>query len=166
MRVRLAPLLLAAGCAHSHWNEQSKELCRGEVCYRVGKLSEGWQIAHKEHSAIGFYHAGIGAVIGADATCRDDAEAAPLSALTNRLLGGYTERKIDAQETVPLAGREALRTRLTAKLDGVPMALDLLVLKRNGCVFDLSYAAPPDRYRAGLPDFERFVGGFVDERRE
>ena len=29
-------------------------------------------------------------------------------------------------------------------LDGVPMAYDIFVLKKDGCVYDLVYVAPPD----------------------
>jgi hypothetical protein len=119
---------------------------------------------HKEGSAVGFYNRDLGAVLEANATCRDDAEAAPLSALTRQLLIGYTERSIHSEETIALAGREALRTRLDAKLDGVPVSLDLVVLRRNGCIYDFSYAAAPERFAAGKGDFDRFFGGFIDQR--
>ncbi len=65
---------------------------------------------------------------------------------------------------MPLDRREALHTHLDAKLDGVPMTLDLYVMKRNGCIFDLSYAAPPDAFARGYGDFQRFVDGFADTR--
>ena len=61
---------------------------------------------------------------------------------------------------LPLAQREALRTVVEVKLDGVPMVLDLWVLKRDGCLFDLSYAAPATRFAEGAADFGRFVAGF------
>ena len=98
-------------------------------------------------------------------TCRDDAEIASLRTLTEHLLIGYTERQTQLSQAVPLARREALHTVVLAKLDGVPVVLDLYVLKRNGCIFDLSYSASPERHALGAPDFERFVMGFIDERR-
>jgi hypothetical protein len=45
------------------------------------------------------------------------------------------------------------------------VVLDLYVLKRDGCVFDLTYAAPSARYPAGLADFGCFVAGFADHTR-
>ena len=120
---------------------------------------------HLESAAIGFYSADVGGVIEANASCRDDAEAAPLEALTRLLLIGYTERNDRlADRRCRSTQREALRTQLDAKLDGVPMTLDLLVMKRNGCIFDLSYAAPPDRFARGSTDFAQFVDGFADTR--
>jgi hypothetical protein len=158
-----------AGCAHApkgRFDPAASKVCAGDVCYKTGALPSGWRLVHQQGASVGFYSDAVGGVIEANATCRDDAEAAPLTTLTRQLLIGYTERKIDKQETVPLAEREALRTRVDAKLDGVPMALDLYVLKRNGCIFDLSYAAPPASFERGTADFATFVGGFTDARRE
>ena len=42
-------------------------------------------------------------------------------------------------------GREALRTVARAKLDGVPRELELVVLKKDGCVYDFALVAPPGR---------------------
>jgi hypothetical protein len=102
-------------------------------------------------------------VVAVNATCRADEESAPLTALTRQLLLGYTDRKQLAQEAVPFIGREALRTRVDARLDGVPLALELWVARRDGCVFDLSYVAPPARFGDGSAEFTRFVAGFSDE---
>jgi len=46
-----------------------------------------------------------------------------------------------------------------AKLDGVLMEYDLYVTKKDGCVTDLVYVAPPQGFAAGVPDFERFATG-------
>jgi hypothetical protein len=158
-----------SGCVHSlpkgHFDALADRVCAGQVCYRMGALPAEWRVVHQQSAAIGFYSAELGAVIEANASCRDDAEATPLEALTRLLLIGYTDRNVRSQEKVPLDQREALRTQLDAKLDGVPMSLDLLVMKRNGCIFDLSYAAPPDRFDRGSNDFQRFVSGFADDRK-
>jgi hypothetical protein len=158
-----------AGCAHApkgRFDAATRKACAGDVCYATGALPPAWRLVHQEGAAIGFYNDRVGGVIEANATCRDDADAAPLPALTRQLLIGYTERTIEKQETVPLAEREALHTRVRAKLDGVPMLLDLYVLKRNGCIFDLSYAAPPAEQARGAQDFAQFVAGFTDARQE
>jgi hypothetical protein len=48
---------------------------------------------------------------------------------------------------------------MRAKLDGVPMQYDIYVMKKDGCVYDLVYVAPPARFTAGAADFERFALG-------
>ena len=163
-----AAAVLAAGCAahqpRGRWDASARSVCAGQVCYTVGALAPDWRMVHQESASAGWFNDRADAVIETNATCRDDADAAPLKALTRELLVGYTERHISDETMVPLLGREALRTRLTAKLDGVPMQLELYVIKRNGCIFDISYAAPPDRFAAGAPDFARFVASFSDAR--
>jgi len=159
-----------AGCAHSPrghieaTRDDAERVCAGHVCYRIPQLGDRWRLVHQEGASVGYFSDAAGAVIEANATCRDDAEAAPLGALTRQLLIGYTERHIQSQTTVPLDEREALHTVVDAKLDGVPVTLDLYVMKRNGCIFDLSYAAPPDSFARGAADFQRFVDGFADVR--
>jgi len=169
--IALASIVPAlAGCAHAPRGRVEAEasgadrVCAGDVCYRVGALDDTWRLVHQEGTSAGWYSKPIGGVIEANATCRDDAEASPLTSLTQQLLIGYTEVHVESQERVPLDRREALRTRVTAKLDGVPVTLDLYVLKRNGCIFDLSYAAPPGEFARGSDDFQRFVDGFADVR--
>jgi len=169
--IALASIVPAlAGCAHAPRGRVEAEasgadrVCAGDVCYRVGALDDKWRIVHQEGTSVGWYSEAVGGVIEANATCRDDAESAPLTTLTRQMLIGYTDRRIESQSTVPLDRREALRTRANVRLDGVPVTLDLYVLKRNGCIFDLSYAAPPDAFERGSDDFQRFVGGFADVR--
>jgi hypothetical protein len=168
--IAIAFAAVAAGCVHhlprGHVEAEgdADRVCAGKVCYRVGALGGKWRLVHQESASVGFFSDEVGGVIEANATCRDDAEAAPLSTLMHQMLIGYTDRKIESQVTVPLDQREALRTRIAVRLDGVPMTLDVYVMKRNGCIFDLSYAAPPDAFARGAADFQRFVDGFADVR--
>jgi hypothetical protein len=77
---------------------------------------------------------------------------------------GFTEREELSQQLLPLDGREALRSRHTAKLDGVPVELELVVLKKDGCVFDFTYVAPPGQAEARMADFDALLAGFHAER--
>lgn len=159
--VACAGCFSAGGAPAGHWNGKLRRLCDDDVCYRVGPLGGGWRMVHRQGGAIGFYSASMGGVIEGNANCRDDAEAASLNVLLGHLLLGYTERRERSRELVYLDWREALHTVVDARLDGVPVVLDLYVLKRDGCVYDLSYAAPAGSYPLGRADFSRFVAGFA-----
>jgi hypothetical protein len=159
-----ASCLLGQKPPKGHWNAQARQMCAGQVCYIVGALPPSWRLVEQRGGAIGFFSDEAGAVIESNVTCGSQDEAAPLAALTNQLLIGYTERRVRAQALVPLAGREALHSLVDAKLDGVPTRLDLYVLKRNGCVFDLSFAVPANRQGRGERDFAEFVAGFQQTR--
>src|SRR5437773_3362899 len=104
----VAAAALAAGCAHAphgRFDAGARKVCAGEVCYTTGALPAGWRLVHQEGASVGFFSDAVGGVIEANATCRDDAEAAPLTELTRQLLIGYSERRIASQQTVPLDGR-------------------------------------------------------------
>jgi hypothetical protein len=94
-----------------------------------------------------------------DVRCRGKDDDAPLTVLTEHLIMGTTQRDFVAQDLVPFDHREALHTLMRAKLDGVPMQYDIYVMKKDGCVYDLVYVAPPDRFEAGAADFDRFARG-------
>ena len=72
----------------------------------------------------------------------------------------FTDRETLHQTVVPMDGREAMHTILSAKLDGVPKAFDAFVLKKDGCVYDFVYITPPAKFEANRAPFERFVAGF------
>jgi len=155
----LAATGCAAGLADSRGGGE-RRLCLGGECYALGPLGPGWRVVQRRRSEIGFYDGDRGAVIHGSADCPESVDTMPLQSLTDHLLIGYTERRVRSSGVVPLCGREALRTVVDLKLDGVPMVLDIYVFKRDGCAFELSFAAAPAGYSMASPEFERFVLGF------
>ncbi len=128
--------------------------------FRLGPEGQGWRRLAVSHAAVAYRVDADEATIAANGRCRLDADDIPLASLTQHLFLRFTERQIERQETVPFDGREAMHTVMAAKLDGVPMKFDVWVLKKNGCVYDLVYMVPPDKFGRGSPDFTRFVTGF------
>ena len=131
---------------------------QGEVAFRVGPLPADWQRIGSRGARLAFRHRQGGTlIVNAECPPPDDA---PLDVLTNHLLFGLGARKEVARRSLTLDGREALRTEVTAELDGVPIALDLVVLKKDGCLYDLQLAAAPATLGQRQPDFTTFVSGF------
>jgi hypothetical protein len=133
-----------------------------EATYSVGALGPGWsRVSTDDASDLAFMNDAQGAVVQVNASC-DPGLDIPLEALTNHLLIGFTEREdVEPQERVPLDAREALRTHMRAKLDGVPRELLFYVLKKNDCVYDFALVAPPgDPFEGARPAFEALVAGF------
>ena len=131
---------------------------KGAVAVRVGPVPAGWRRLTVEGADLVFRDDERSGSVLFDVRCGRDDDA-PLSVLTDHLIMGTTEREFDAQDTVPFDRREALHTLLRAKLDGVPMHYDIYVMKRDGCVYDLVYVAPPARFAEGAVDFEHFATG-------
>jgi len=132
----------------------------GDATFHPGPVPKEWRRVDAPGSAVAFRDDASDASVLVGARCNVASDDAPLLALTNHLLMGTTERDVASQETVPFDGREAMHTVVRAKLDGVLMAYDVWVTKKDGCVFDFVYLANPQRFDAGREAFERFVAGF------
>lgn len=153
-------LLLLAACGHSGRYEHG--VYRGDATYRVDPPSGSWRrVDVEDANDLAWVQRDGSAVIQVNGSC-DPALDIPLVALTNHLLMGFTEREyVGEQELLPLGGREALRTHVRAKLDGVPRELLLFVTKKNECVYDFGLiAAPGAEFEAARPAFEAMVQSF------
>ncbi len=165
VRRRLAIWLLmslaAMGCATT--GALQNGVYRGEeTSYRIGPLGEDWTaVTVDRQNDLAWHNSSKEAVIHVDSDC-DPALDIPLTALRSHLMIGFTERELVAEERVPMDGREALRTRFNAKLDGVPRLILLQILKKDGCVYDFGLITPPGpSFEAALPDFEQVLAGFT-----
>jgi hypothetical protein len=133
--------------------------------FHVEPPGEGWRRLEVEsQNDLAFEHAGTATVMQVNASC-DAALDIPLVALTNHLLVGFTERsELEPQAVVPMDGREALRTHVLAKLDGVSRELLLTVLKKDGCVYDFALLGPPGApFAEAQPAYDAMLAGFRTE---
>jgi len=130
-----------------------------ETRFRLASPGPQWEsIAVEGDNDLAWAHEG--AVIQVNSSC-DPGLDIPLEALTNHLMIGFTERSLVDQERVPMAGREALRTHVRAKLDGVPRELLLVVLKKNECVYDFATVTPPGpSFESARSDLEGMLASF------
>lgn len=151
----IAPWLLfaAIGCG-AHFD--GTLLKKREVSYRVGRLPAAFQRVHVEGNDLAFYQPGAGS-IAVHATC-SDYDDVPNEVLLNHLLFGTTQRVFRLDDELTLDGRGARHAVVDAELDGVPLRLELLVLRHSSCVFDLSYVS--DRNARAHDEFLRFAQAF------
>jgi hypothetical protein len=151
-------LLLAAGC-HRGVRFENQVLSKPGVRYRVGEVSPTWERVKVSSNDLAWFVEDTGHALQVNSTCKGH-EDAPLDVLTRHLLLGFTERHEVEAEKVVVDEREALRSHYLAKLDGVPVELLFVVLKKDTCVFDFTYVAPLGRFGERLMDFESLVHGF------
>ena len=135
-----------------------------QTSYRIGSLPVDWtSVRVNEENDLAWHSEEKEAVMHVASSC-DPSLDIPLNALRAHLLIGFTEREIIDEEVIPMDGREALRTHLRAKLDGVPREILLQILKKDDCVYDFGLIAPPGApYETALGDFEAVLGGFTTE---
>lgn len=133
----------------------------GDVAFAVPPIPASWRPVNERDAAIAFRDPASRATILVNGRCGLRTDDVPLGALTQQLFIDFTKRTIEEQTVVPFDGREAMHTRISADLDGVPLRYDVWVLKKDGCVYDLLYFAPTDGFDAGLPAFTDLVRGFT-----
>lgn len=150
--------LVLCGCGHTEPLHDGM-LEKGDTRIRLGPVPAEWRPIHVDGADVAYRDEARQGSTLFDVRCNARDDDAPLSVLTEHLIMGTTEREFDSQETIPFDGREALHTLMRAKLDGVPMQYDIYVMKKNGCVYDLVYVAPPDRFSQGAPAFDAFARG-------
>ncbi|UQA60270.1 hypothetical protein [Polyangium aurulentum] len=158
----LGAAVLLAGLAACGGPTFDGSVYRGEgYAFKVPKSPASWQRLDVDKGALAFRDEANDATIAVSGRCKVDGEDVPLRSLTQHLFLQFTEREILTEEVVPFDGREAMHTVVVAKLDGVPNQFDVWILKKDGCVYDLYYIAPPARFEAGVGAFRDFVKGFT-----
>lgn len=163
---RVASLMAAAylsvfACASG--GMQNGVLRRGDVAFRAGPIPADWQqvdtdVVESDLAAAAFRDQHSGSTIGVAGRCGRDADDVPLRALTQHLYLGFTDRQMESEQHFYLDSREALRTQMTASVDGVPRQLVFVVLKKDGCVYDFWFISSSEG--ADTSEFDQFVQGF------
>ncbi len=131
-----------------------------QIAFHVPATPPTWRAVSVSHASLSFHDDVASASILVNAQCRRADEDTPLGSLTHHLLIGTTEREQTSQAVEPFDGREVMHTKVLAKLDGVPLAFDIFVLKKDGCIYDFVYVSPREYADAGGPPFEAWVRGF------
>ena len=166
MRVFLAlltaslPAILACGASRGRTFEGGVYREGDKIAFQLPPAPAGWRAIDVKDASLAYRDDDNSASVLVNARCLSADDRTPLVALTNHLLIGATERKYLSQEVEPFDGREALHTKLEAKWDGVPMAIDVFVLSKDGCVYDFVYVGALGRFTTGAAEFERFARGF------
>jgi hypothetical protein len=150
--------LMLAGCASSGFD--GRVYHDEDVRFRVGPVPSAWRKLEVDDSRLAFRDDSANATVAVNGRCGLDGDDVPLTSLTQHLFLQFTDRALTSQTKVSLDGREALRSELSAALDGVKRHYLVYVLKKNGCVYDFMYIST-DSASGSRADFERFVQGFA-----
>jgi hypothetical protein len=129
-----------------------------QIAYRVGPLPERWRRFDLPGGNVAFRHEGGGSIL-ANGRC-SGVKDVPLDVLTNQALFGIEQKQELSRDALTLDGRAARRTRLTGTLDGVAIELELVVIKKDNCTYDLQLVSGPGAFPSLTGDFDAFVSGF------
>lgn len=164
-RVRLLQLVLASllgntwvACASQHFD--GHVFRNSEVAFELRDVPANWRHLQAEGTLLSFRDEVASSTVAINARCGKDADDVPLPSLTQHLFLQFTDRQINDQHLIELAGREALHTELIAKLDGVRKNFIVVVLKKDGCVYDFVHITSSPATAQDRETFARFVRGF------
>ena len=152
-------LLLATGCGGSSFD--GRVYHQGDLFFHVGPIPSAWHPVEVDGALLAFRDDRAPATVAVNGRCGLDGDDVPLEALTHHLFLHFTDRKLIHQERFELDGRAALRTDLSAALDGVPLHYRVVVMKKDTCVYDFMLMTPNGSDSA---EFDRFVAGFETMR--
>jgi hypothetical protein len=154
--ISAAACWVALGCSASNFD--GKLFRQGNVAFRLEHLPPSWRNIEISDTALAFRDDERATTVAINGRCGRDADDVPLQSLTQHLFLQFTERQVESQQLMPLDGREALETQMVAKLDGVEKHFHVVVLKKDGCVYDFLQIA---NQRQDPEQFRYFVSGFA-----
>jgi hypothetical protein len=152
-------LLSFASCRATVGHVMGQQFVSPVYAFEVPLPEDEWRPVPDEPSVLTLAHTHLAAGITISVTCQQ-ARDVPLDILTRHLLFGFRDVEILQQTQQTLNGVPTLKTVARAHLDGREVQLCSLVVRRDGCVYDMVYFANPQDYASGVPSFERMMAGF------
>jgi len=128
--------------------------------YRVGILPDGWSRLKTDARTITWYNAACECSISTDAYCGLSVEDRSLASLGGDLITAISDRRFSEERELTLDGRAAIRQLVEGSYNGVPTKVDLVVVRKGGCVFDFYLVSSREPAPEAIVDFESFFGGF------
>jgi hypothetical protein len=104
-----------------------------------------------------------GSIIFVNSICQKYNEV-ELTQLTDNILRGIDNLKIERKEEINYSERKAIRTSANGLMDGVPTFLDFLTVKKSGCVYDfVLICSKKDARQKDLDDFQTLLNSVTIE---
>jgi hypothetical protein len=132
--------------------------------YRVQLPGPDWAVRRSGRADLELRHPAGGAAMMVNAVCGPIARRSP-EVLERHLLLGLRERRILEHGTAAVGGLPAshLVVEAVAPPDPARVRIEAYVVIGPECVYDLVYAAAPDRFALHRPAYRRLVGSFAAE---
>lgn len=136
-----------------------------DTSYEIGELPPPWKRITVDGGDLAFYNETADSTIAVNSNCGDSAQYS-LTALSDALFIGIKDKKLIASGNVVVDGEQALLRAYGGIMEGVEFNISAVVLKKDICVYDFTYAASPANFDAGVEVFDAFIQQFrVMERK-
>ncbi len=83
-----------------------------------------------------------------------------LQSIQNESFSALSEVNVTNTQSATFNDRESLQTEADAAIDGVPIKISLIIFKKNGCNYTLTYAGRKEKFAQNQPEFKKFAKEF------
>lgn len=124
---------------------------------RINFLSSNWKPLTPDTADYAVQNPVTSSIITANSMCKKY-DSTSLKHLTINIMSGVEEPETLHTQTLMFSGREALKTSIKGKLDGVITYMDIMTVRKNRCVYDFILISPSSQsFKKDQASFERFL---------
>lgn len=84
----------------------------------------------------------------------------PLKNIRATAFSGLENVEVTKEDMIKISDREALKSDVEGKLEGVPVKIQLVIFKKNSCSYSLTYVALKENFEKELDQFTNFIKNF------
>lgn len=121
-----------------------------------GYQPKSFEIQDQQNVDVAWKNTSNGSIISALSEC-DSGIDPTLESLKSEVLSGLEQEEVLLDKKVQAFEREGLRYAVRGKVDGAAFLVDLLIVKRDGCSFVMSYVVNPKTYPQEVNEFEKWL---------
>lgn len=166
--IAVAVALFVAGCVFGPakfkgvigYRPDGRVFLPDRTFYKVGVLPPNWMPMKTRARTISFYNPEYKSSISTDAFCGRSVGSQRIGSLGGEMVSALEGRTKISETKLELDGRGGVRQKVRGSLDGVDVLLDLVVVRKDECVFDFYAVTPPNPGEAVVSDFESFFSAF------
>lgn len=132
----------------------------GDTSYRIGILSDDWQRVSTDRGDIFFWNSAKKASITVNSVCDSNKLKYNLNALSESLVTGIRDKEMIKRDEIEIDGTDALYSEYEGIYDDRHIGIATIVLKKDKCVYDLSYSTLADSFNSHLEEYLEFSADF------
>jgi len=148
-------LLAASGCVTVNLPKGSEGR---SPSVEIQEPSKAFESIKSENADRAWKHSQSGATISFLSDCNDNPDS--LQNFESDSLNALKSAKVLKSESTRINNREGQRIQILGALEGIPMKMELLAFRKNGCDYILSFVARQTAFDLQLTEFDKFIAGF------
>ncbi len=131
-----------------------------DTAYIIGSLPDTWKRVEVRGGDLAFLNPQYNATITVNSTCDKNKTKYNLKALSSSLLIGIEDKRLIESREREVSSEISLQRIYEGNLSGVPIKISTVVVKRDECIYDMSYSSGRDNFGNLFGEFNEFVSRF------